>query len=95
MGGLISGVDMYYKTYFGTIQSGQNNTGDCRMFATGLEMHQIVEVPNANFLALLFKSGQLFLMRSKHCDYSVVTMAIIGKAVSFSVLLQTLCNLQS
>ena len=32
-------------------------TGDCRMFATGLEMHQIVEVANANFLALLFKSG--------------------------------------
>ena len=23
--------------------------GDCRMFATGLEMHQIVEVINANF----------------------------------------------
>ena len=61
------------------------------MFATGLEMHQIVEVPNANFLALLFKSGRLLLM---NCDYSVVTMAIIGKPVSFSVLLQTLCNLQ-
>ena len=55
------------------------------MFATDLEMHQIVKVTNANFLALLFKSGRLFLMRSKHCDYSVV--AIIGKAVSFSVLL--------
>ena len=43
------------------------------MFATGLEMHQIIE---ANFLALLFKSGQLLLMRSKHCGYSVVTMSI-------------------
>ena len=29
------------------------------MFATGLELHQIVEVTNANFLALLFKSGRL------------------------------------
>ena len=47
------------------------------MFATGLEIHQIVEVTNANFLALL-QSGRLFLMRSKHCDYSVVTMSIIG-----------------
>ena len=46
------------------------------MFATGLEMHQIVEVTNANFLALLFKSGWLILMRSKHCYYSVVTMSI-------------------
>ena len=45
-------------------------------------------------MVLLFKSGQLLLMRSKHCDYSVVTMSIIGKAVSFSVLLQTLYNLQ-
>ena len=51
-------------------------TGDCRMFATGLEMHQIVEVTNANFLALLFKSGPLLIMRSKHCGYSVVTMSI-------------------
>ena len=29
------------------------------MFTTGLEVHQIAEVTNANFLALLFKSGCL------------------------------------
>ena len=34
------------------------------MFAIGLEVHQIVEVTNANFLALLFKSGRLLLMQS-------------------------------
>ena len=38
--------------------------------------------------------GFYSIIRSKHCDYSVVTMSIaIGKAVHFSVLLQTLCNL--
>ena len=58
------------------------------MFATGLEMHQIVE-------AIIQIWSAFILMRSKHCDYSVVTMSIIiGKAVSFSVLLQTFCNLQ-
>ena len=41
-----------------------------------LQLVLIVEVANANFLALLFKSGCLLLMRSKHCDYSLVTMGI-------------------
>ena len=45
------------------------------MFATGLGMHQIVEF--TILIIIIIKIWLSLLVRSKHCDYSVMKVPII------------------